>query len=197
MKVQMKTRLDVNSEALSSERNTRMQMTKIERGATYPIRLGRMEGARADFLTNDGNLLLIGMPGVQRSEAQAIRKGRMKAGFIKDGPLLLWVFEFPGDLIFDCPFDIRLIPKDRLWLPDMTNEQQRLLIDIHLVDSASNVVKGLRGVTLSPKLSMDFLAAAQDQIADARNMAPFLAKYNAMDILRLPKLAAVQSCGGN
>lgn len=172
-----------------------MNMNKIERGGSYPIRLRNMEGAKADFLTTGGNLLLIGMPGIQRSEAQAIRNGKMKAGFIKDGPLLLWVFEFPGNLIFDCPFDIRIIPKDRLHLPDVINGEQRLYIDIHLVDSATNLVKGLRGITLPPKLSLDFLSAAHDQLADNRSMTPALARYNAMDILRLPKLADVQVCG--
>lgn len=172
-----------------------MNMIKIERGGPYPMLLGDMEGAKADFLTTSGNRLLIGMPGIQRSEAQTIRKGRMKAGFIKDGPLILWVFEFPGNLIFECPFDTRIIPHDRRQLPDVTNERQRMFIDIHLVDSATNLVKGLRGITLPPKLSLDLLSAAQDQLADARDMAPFIARYNAMDILRLPKLAAVQACG--
>ncbi|MDP9590499.1 UNVERIFIED_ORG: hypothetical protein J2W19_003058 [Shinella zoogloeoides] len=174
-----------------------MDMVKLERGGQYPMRLGNLEGAKADFLTTGGNLLLIGMPGIQRSEAQAIRNGWMKAGFIKDGPLILWVFEFPGDLIFDCPFDTRIIPKGRLSLPDITNNQQRLLVDIHLVDSATNVLKCIRGITLPSKLSLDFLSAAQDQLADTRPMAPALARYNAMDILRMPKLAAVQVCGKN
>lgn len=174
-----------------------MNMVKLERGGQYPIRLGNSEGAKADFLTTDGNLLLIGLPGIQRSEAQAIRNGQMRAGFIKDGPLILWVFEFPGDLIFDCPFDTRIVPEGRLSLPDITNNQQRLLVNIHLVDSATNVLKGIRGITLPSKLSLDFLSAAQDQLADTRPMTPALARYNAMDILRMPKLAAVQVCGKN
>lgn len=172
-----------------------MNMIKIARGESYPIHLGNMEGAKADFLTTAGHKLLIGMPGIQRSEAQAIRKGRMKAGFIKDGPLILWVFEFPGNLIFECPFDTRIIPQDRRELLNVKNHDQRMFIDIHLVDSASNLVRGLRGITLPPNLSLDFLSAAQDQLADVRDIGPFLAKYNAMNVLRLPKLASVQACG--
>ncbi|HEV7245974.1 MAG TPA: hypothetical protein VGN93_03165 [Shinella sp.] len=172
-----------------------MNMIKVERGGAYPLRVGNMDGAAADLLTSDGNVLLIGMPGIQRSEAQAIRKGKIKAGFIKDGPLILWVFEFPGNLVFDCPFDARLIPRDRLHLPDAVDDRQRLYIEIHLVDSITNVVRGLRGVTLPPKLSLDFLAAVQDQLADARAVNPTLARYHAIDILRLPRLAAVQVCG--
>ena len=172
-----------------------MNMMQIARGEKYPLPLGAMEGAAANLLTDGGNLLQIGMSNIQRSEAQAIRKGQMKAGFIKDGPLILWVFEFPGDLIFDCPFDARLVPHGSLVLPDITNVQQRLLIDIHLVDTATRIVKGIRVITLPGKLTLDFLIAVQDQLADTRNFQPYLAKYNAMDILRLPKLAAVQKTG--
>lgn len=174
-----------------------MNFIRIEHGERYPLALNNMEGAKAEFLTAEGNLLLIGMPDLQRSEAQAIRTGKMKAGFIKDGPLILWVFEFPGDLVFDCPFDIRLLSDDRRHLPNITNPEERLLIDIHLVDTATDVVRGLRRVTLPPKLSVEFLNAVQDQLTDTRSIAPPLARYHAMDILRLPKLAAVQVCGQN
>ncbi len=174
-----------------------MNMTMIERGKNYPLQLGNMEGARADFLTTDGNLLLIGMPGIQSSEVKAIRKGQLKAGFIKDGPLILWVFEFPNNLIFDCPFDVRIIPRNRLQLPDVTNDRQRLYIDVHLVDTTTNVVKALRGVTLHPALSRDFLSAVQEQLTDSRSAIPMLNRYNAIDLLHLPKMAAVRPCGEN
>jgi hypothetical protein len=172
-------------------------MIKVERGRTYPIRIGNMDGAKADFLTTDGNIMLIGMPGIHQSEAQAVRNGTVKAGFIKDGPLILWVFEFEGGLIFDCPFDARLIPSDRLYLPQLTGDQHHLYVEIHLVDSTTNVVRGLRGVTLPPSLSRDFLEAASDQLADVRDIDRAIERYRATDILCLPALAAVQVCGAN
>ena len=61
------------------------------------------------------------------------------------------------------------------------------------MDTATDVVRGLRRVTLPPKLSVEFLNAVQDQLTDTRSIAPPLARYHAMDILRLPKLAAVQA----
>jgi hypothetical protein len=171
-----------------------MNMIRIEQGERYPLPIQAADGAAANFL-GDHNTLQIAMRGIQRSEANAIRKGTMKAGLIVDGPLILWVFEFPGDLIFDCPFDARLIPKEVLRLPDITNGLQRLLIDIHLVDTATNVLRGIRAVTLPPALTRDFLAAVQDQLADTRNMAPILARYAAIDISMLRNRARMQRCG--
>jgi hypothetical protein len=171
-----------------------MNMISIEQGGRYPLPIRTTEGAAANFL-GDHHTLQIGMRNIQRSEANAIRKGTMKVGLIVDGPLILWVFEFKGDLIFDCPFDARLIPKEVLRLPDVSDGLQRMLIDIHLVDTATNTVRGIRAVTLPPGITRDFLAAVQDQLADARNIAPMVARYAAIDLLMLRNRALMQRCG--
>ena len=69
------------------------------------------------------------------------------------------------------------------------------LVDIHLVDTASNTVRGIRAVTLPHGITRDFLAAVQDQFADARSTAPILARYMAIDLLKLRNLAAMHRCG--
>ena len=171
-----------------------MNLIRIEQEERYPLPIRTDEGAAANFL-GDHNTLQIGMGGIQRSEANAIRKGTMKAGLIVDGPLILWVFEFAGDLIFDCPFDARLIPKEVLRLPDVTSDLQRLLVDIHLVDTATHTVRGIRAVTLPPGITRDFLAAVRNQLADPRNMASMAAKYAAIDLLMLRNRARMQRCG--
>lgn len=172
-----------------------MNMIAIRRSGEYPVRLGYMEGAVTDFLTAAGNRLVIGMPRIGRSEAQAVRKGRMKAGLIKDGPMILWVFEFPGKLIFGCPFDARLISKERRHLQNVTNEEQCPYIEVHIVESETNIVVVLRAITFPANLSRDFISAVRNQLVNERDTAPIIAKYNTIDILRLPKLAALQACG--
>lgn len=171
-----------------------MNMIRIEQGGRYPLPIRTDEGAAANFL-GDHNTLQIGMRNIQRSEANAIRKGTMKAGLIIDGPLILWVFEFKGDLIFDCPFDARLIPRAALRLPDITNDLQRMLVDIHLVETATNTVRAIRAVTLPPGITRDFLAAVQDQLADPRNKASILARYAAIDLRMLRNRAHMLRCG--
>jgi len=171
-----------------------MNMIRIEQGGRYPLPIQTVDGAAVNFL-GDHNTLQIAMRNIQRSEANAIRKGTLRAGLIVDGPLILWVFEFVGDLIFDCPFDARLIPKSALRLPNITNDLQRLLVDIHLVETATNTVRAIRAVTLPPGITRDFLAAVQDQLADHRSMAPIVARYAAIDLLMLRNRARMQRCG--
>ena len=169
-------------------------MTTLARNARYPLSIPNREGAAAHFLTTSGNLLQIAMPGVVRSEEMAIRKGAMKAGFIKDGPLILWVFTF-GSIVLDAPFDSRMIPRADLSLPEIVNGPKRLGVDVHLVDSATMILRGLRRVTLSPRLTQRYLAAVQDQLADREDVAPYIAKYQRCSLADLPRLALVEQCG--
>lgn len=169
-------------------------MIILSRNATYPFPVRALEGASAQFLAKSGNILQIAMPNIQRSEERLVRKGPMKAGFIHDGPLLVWVFTF-GDLIFDCPFDARLIPPAELNLPSVENDRQRLGIEVNLIDTATSRIRGLRYSTLTPQLTRAFLSAVQDQLADPRDLSPYLAKHHRIPILALPKLCRLELCG--
>lgn len=171
-----------------------MNFVTLSRGKAYPLPIRAHEGAAANFLTDGGNLLQIAMPNLTRSEARSIRNDPMKAGIIVDGPLILWVFQF-GMLIFDAPFDARIIPAHARWLPDIENGQQRFAIEVHLVDTATMIVRGIRYVTLSPELTRRFLLAVQEQLADQRDITPYLTRWNAVPITRLPTLAQVERCG--
>jgi len=171
-----------------------MNFVALARGMEYPLPIRTQEGAAANFLTDSGNLLQIGMPNLARTEVRSIRQDPMKAGIIVDGPLILWVFQF-GTIILDAPFDARVIPTEARWLPDIENEQQRLGIDVHLVDTATMIVRGIRYVTLSASLTRRFLIVVQDQLADQRDITPYLTRWNTIAITRLPSLAQVERCG--
>jgi hypothetical protein len=163
-------------------------------GGQYPYPI-RFEGAMAHFLFRGGNVLQIGMPDISKAEAMQIRKGKLKAGFIKDGPIILWAFQFGEDFFAGCPFDARLIPRSALDLPNITNNDQRLAVDIHLVDLATNTIRGLRRVTVPPPLTVEFLAAAQDQLADQRNSGDFGRKYQSMSPKSLARSTKLYACG--
>ena len=141
------------------------------------------------------DFLQVCMPDISRSEAIQIRKGKLKAGLIHDGPLILWLFQFGGDLMFECAFDARLIAPGRRNLPHVTNERQRFCFDIHLVDTATNAIRGLRTITLSTALTLKFFAAVQDQLADDRPQDVYLRKYQQMTLPSLAKLAKLEICG--
>lgn len=172
-----------------------MRSHKLTRDKNYSLQMiNNTEGTAANFLTIGGNYLQIAMSDPARSEVMSIRRDTMKAGFIHDGPLILWVFTF-GSIFLECPFDARIIPSDSLHLPDITNDAQRLGVDIHLVDTATMMLRAIRYVTLSPELTRRFLAAVDDQLGDTREIGPILAKYKRQPITALPHLAQVQRCG--
>ena len=171
-----------------------MKPVVLSRGKPYPHAVAAREGAAAEFLRTDGHVLQIGLPNLQPSEIKVIRKATVKAGFVNEGPLILWVFEF-GDIIFDCPFDARLIPRSLLSLPTIENDRQRLLIEVHLVDTATNILRGLRHVTLSPSLTRSFLAAVQEQIARSEPTDGALARWQRIPVARLPAFAKMERCG--
>lgn len=167
----------------------------LSRGGKYPYPVATREGASAQFLMDDHDFLQVCMPDITRTEGTQIRKGTLKAGLIQDGPLILWLFQFGDELIFECPFDARLVPPQRLRLPDVTNDRQRFCFDIHLVDMATNTIRGLRAITLSTGLTVKFFAAVQDQLVDRRGQDAFVRKYQQMPLPSLAQLAKLETCG--
>ena len=169
-------------------------MIMLSRNAPYPFPFHMTDGATANFLTTSGQTLLLTMANAARSEIMSVRNDPVKAGLIQVGPLLLWVFVI-GSLIFEAPFDVRRISPEIRDLPNIENDRQRLGVEIHLVDTATAILKGIRYVTLPASLTRRFLAAALDQLADPRNMSAYLAKYHRMPVTSLPCLANVEPCG--
>lgn len=176
-----------------------MSNSLLSVGAPYPLPLSGPEGAAAHFLGKGGSLLQVVMPNLLESEIKALRKGNMTMGLIVDQPLLLFIvsFQYKGDspLIMECPFDARLIPRDSLDLHDVTTQVQRLMIQVHIVDSATGVLKGLRGITLAPGLTRDFMSAVQDQLANSGSVEPLLARYMQLTPDALAKKANMLPCG--
>ena len=145
-------------------------MIELIVGKPYPLPTPSQEGASANFLVSSGNTLQINIPDLSKEELFALKKGTIKAGFLYDKGDMLWLFQFfdkKGPVFtLDSPFDVRLIPSDLLALHDITNDQQRLVIDIHVVDSG--ILRALRGVTMPNELTINFLAAVQDQISTSQ-----------------------------
>ena len=167
----------------------------LEVGKNYSLSVSAIEGASANFLSKSGNFLQICLPDLQKSEVRSIRKNTLQAGLIKDGPLILWLFKFDEELTFDCPFDVRLISKSDLALHNIDNQNQRLSIDIHLVDTQTMILKALRAVTLSPELTRAFLLEVQEQLIDTRSTEPSLNKYMQYDLAQLSNCMKLYKCG--
>jgi len=134
----------------------------------YPFELPLEEGAVSDFLRSSSNRLLVVMPDISAYEAKVLRKGEMRGGFLaKNGAMLfLWQFMDKGKrlITLDSPFDSRVIPDINLHNVETT--ETRLVIEVHIVDSVSKIIRGLRSITMPPGMTLEFFSAVQDQIAN-------------------------------
>jgi hypothetical protein len=92
----------------------------LERGKPYPLPLSTQgEGAAAQFLIKGGNLLQIVIHNMNDTEKWALSHGDVKMGLLSRCGAILLLFQFCAQnkrpaLVFDCPFDLRLIPFPRL-----------------------------------------------------------------------------------
>ncbi len=165
-------------------------------GKAYPIPTPAHEGAAAQFLTKDGNVLQICLPNITKSEERVYRFNPVRAGVLVEGPVILLLFDYGSGNILDCPFDANAIRRESLALPSIENENQRLLVESHIIDTASGILHGLRAFTLAPETTREFLCAVQDQIAAGPNPVGFdlelrriYSKSNEQIVKQTPMLA--------
>lgn len=144
-------------------------MITLAVGKPYPLPTKGV-GAAAQFLRDSGNILQISLPDISAGELYALKKGRIKAGFLYENGDMLWLFTFYDQagpvLTLDAPFDIRLYPRDVMTLHDIQSPEDRLTIEIHVVDERS-ILRALRLITMPNELTLAFLSTVQDQLASA------------------------------
>lgn len=164
-------------------------------GSHYPLPVA--EGAAAHFFGGPNCVLQIGLPELHKDEIRSYRKDPIRFGFITHGPVILLVIQVgkPGKAaVMECPFDVFKIPADLLSIPDITNDRQRLSVDLHLVELTDSSLKGLRSFTLTPKTTRDFLTAVMNQRAMSYDQNSFsrhyqqLMSYSADQLLRRTKM---------
>jgi hypothetical protein len=106
------------------------------------------------------------MPNISASEEHVLRNGDLFCGLLaKDGAiLLLWEFRSKGSraITLDSPFDARLVPE--LLNIKLDDSESRYCIDVHIVDSRNNEVRGLRKISMPPELSRELKEAVTHQM---------------------------------
>jgi len=172
-------------------------MINIAVGKPYPLPINASTdegGAAVQFLTKSGNTLQIVLPGMNKSEEQALKKGKMKAGFLYKNGDMLWLFRLYDRknkplLTLDAPFDIRILPLEQQALHSITNDQQRLVIDVHGIDE-NRIVRTLRAITLPNELTILFLSSVQKQLtSNKHNVAmPFWIKQHPESLTKKTKM---------
>ena len=161
----------------------------------YPMHVPSSGGASAQFLTDAGHYLQVLLPHAREDEILQITSGVVKAGLIVDGPLIYWLFKFGQDMEFDCPFDARIIPDASFNTSDLYEVEDRLLMTVHVVDTATGKLVGLRAITLPKALCQRFVVAAKLQRERKGSMQPTLQKYLSVPLAKLIKKHKMHRCG--
>lgn len=141
-------------------------------GQRYPMQIqAHREGATAELMRPFGHRLIIAMPDISQYEEDILRRGELHCGLLeKDGAiLLLWQFLDGKTKVttFDSPFDGRLIPD--IVTGELNTPESRYWIDIHIVDSSTNVVRGLRSITMPAGFSRELMNAVKKQLGSHSN----------------------------
>lgn len=142
------------------------ELIQLGVGEQYPLPYQKDYcGGRLQMFQDNSNVLQIMMPQMIQSEIKALRKGDVRVGLIVDGFLIVMMFEFkakPEPIILDCSINAKLIPNEEFTLIKAEGEE-RLPLQVHVIDSATGVVKGLRMFTLTPVVYADLVKAIEAQ----------------------------------
>lgn len=145
------------------------EMILLRVGHTYPLALPKTEAVIADFLRPSGNRLIVYLD-LDKHSLNAINEGGAQAGVLSKNGAMLLLFQFSNSHVvrtFDCPFNARLIKN--IALENIITGQERLLIEIHIIQQTCNTLVGIRQITMSPELTLEFLSAVQDQLGSEEN----------------------------
>lgn len=162
-------------------------------GNSYPLETPCHEGAAAQFFVKSGSFLQVMMPSIMNSELSALKNGKIRSGFITQGKTIFILFEI-GDLLFECPFNPNIIPEDIISIPELTNKNQRLLVDMHVIDTDTNKLCALRSFTLVPALTAKLITHV-NKIRESANVICEPEDIIHQSLFSMFKTAKLYKCG--
>ena len=144
-------------------------MQILEVGRSYPL-MERfpVEGAEFNYTAAAGLVLRLFAPGVRGHEVKAVRKGEARFALAVEGPAIFMVCRFGNALGWsDAPFNVHLVSPvwRRTTLASPDTEELRNMLQVHLVDSRSGVLRALRVAWLPRAFTDEFEAALREQVA--------------------------------
>ena len=140
-----------------------MSLVCIAVGEPYPGRV--VEGIMLELFAPGGTLLFLGAPGIGRAEALRYRRGKPGLRVRAPGDVLHATWLFGGLVAGETVFDARLArDAGHLELPDL-GPDTRIGVQLHVVDTATGLLRGLRVFTLSPAASTRIAEIVQARLA--------------------------------
>lgn len=161
------------------------------------------EGTRTEFFNSvhPGNILTVGLDNITEAEIEAHQHLPVYSGIIQDGPLVLVVFTWGENdlqLVSVTPLNARIIQvADKLDMEPLS-VNERILVQLHLIETTTNILKGLRIFTLSTGVSQALHRACQYQLDHEftdLDFSQLFAKHMRKSNAQLAKETVLGLCG--
>lgn len=133
------------------------------------------EGAEYNF-SAAGHELRLFFSDPTAAEVRAVRQAPIHIGMIFAPPVidLVWKIDGIGDWS-DCPYSWNLLPASHRVLPEETNDQQRALLNVLLINASNGILEAIRAVSLPPHATARLHGAIREQAGLAWNFPEYMA----------------------
>ncbi len=151
-------------------------MRTIEVGKLFDPRLTRWPDGVSEYNYRSGHhRLIIPLARPTPDEVEAVRFGAAKFAFTVIGPVIVFQYRFGTALSWsDALYTWHKVPVEERVEPAVLTGEQRVPLQVFLVDAATGIVQAIRILTLSPTFSRRLHEAIRRQAAE-----PFPADYDA------------------
>lgn len=146
-----------------------MRGQTFEVGRRYPgggFRFPMPEVAQYNF-DEAGHVLQLFWPGVSEWETKAVRKGEASFALAVVEPAIFFCYRFGNMPWSDSAYSVHLVPEERRSTTGIDSEtgEPRNLLEVHLVDARSGVLRAMRAFGLDRDFTDAFEEALQKQLA--------------------------------
>lgn len=129
-------------------------MHTIEVGKLYiPGKTSYREAGEYNYRAGTHQLVLFYRDPLDE-EVRDIQNGEATFAFAYEQPdILVFLYKFAGMGWSDAPYSIHFVPEAERTLPPVLTGEQRVLLNIVLVDAATGIVRAIRMISLSTLMS--------------------------------------------
>jgi hypothetical protein len=138
---------------------------------------GWPQGAQYNF-DAAGHILQLFFERPTMGEVQAIQKEKIELALYvtDDDQIIELAYSAPGIPWSDAPYYWHLVPHERRAMPQELEGEQRPLLEIHLVDTATGLLRAIRKVSMSPAFGARLHEAIRAQAAAPADVERYRAR---------------------
>ncbi len=126
--------------------------------------------------------LVLCLPNLTEAEIRDVQKGQAEFALVTYPEVIFFLYRF-GDAVTwsDAPYCWHRVPVEQRQLPPASgNPEARALLQVVLVDAASNRIRALRALTLSPQFTRMLEAAIAVQATNPARPGDYEARIDAV-----------------